>query len=331
MSAARLSCWPPSRPRPDESGRLFLCRSGIRREHFNRKTEHFLLGRLKRADSDDAARQLLASLIPDREHHRVLGRTAGCRVANGALDTQRRRSAQRPLLRFGTEAQVMITRGTDYRALEDRGLTVRTGARLPRKQGAHIAHEPVPSPFARVKVRAELPSVHPNSTWPRMRDPAATVSEPALTSPDSTPVSSSSTREAPSILPWSSPPTVTVWALTWPVRCAPASITRLPWTWTSPLNRPAIRTCPLPSILPSIVRSAAITDSLGSALARGCSRPRRVSELNGTAAGFSGSRTVVSRGEPVVAPPVVEDCSFQSAINESSPAQKCKRGWMVNR
>src|ERR1700693_6286422 len=94
-----------------------------------------------------------------------------------------------------------------------------------------------------------------------MRDPAATVIEPAFTSPTMTPPSSTSTRLADSILPCSSPPTTTMPASTWPVRCAPASILKLPSIRTSPLKRPAIRTFPDPSILPSIVRFAAMTDS----------------------------------------------------------------------
>ena len=91
------------------------------------------------------------------------------------------------------------------------------------------------------------------------------------------------------------------------------------------LKRPAIRTCPLPSILPSIVRSAAITDSFGSTAVRGCSRARRVSALNGTAVGLSASRTEGSRDEVGVVPPVVEACSFQRAITESSPCLERKK------
>src|SRR5580698_9464499 len=42
---------------------------------------------------------------------------------------------------------------------------------------------------------------------------------------------------------------------------------RLPCTFTSPLKEPAMRTCPEPSILPSMVKSEASMDSLRSALA----------------------------------------------------------------
>jgi hypothetical protein len=44
-------------------------------------------------------------------------------------------------------------------------------------------------------------SSQPNSALPRMREPAATVSEPAFSSPLNTPVCSSSTREEASMLP----------------------------------------------------------------------------------------------------------------------------------
>src|SRR6185437_5286757 len=49
-----------------------------------------------------------------------------------------------------------------------------------------------------------------------------------------------------------------------PVSLAPASTVRSPWMWTSPLNRPASRMCPEPSIVPSIERSDAMTDSRAS-------------------------------------------------------------------
>ena len=95
-----------------------------------------------------------------------------------------------------------------------------------------------------------------------MRAPAATVSEPAFRSPITAPVCSNSTREASSTLPSSSPAIVTLSARTPPVSLAPASMVRSPWTLTSPLNLPAMRTLPPPSILPSMVMSAAISDLL---------------------------------------------------------------------
>src|SRR3982751_2552753 len=51
---------------------------------------------------------------------------------------------------------------------------------------------------------------------------------------------------------------LTAYARTLPVSLAPASIVKSPCTLTSPLNLPAMRTLPPPSILPSIVISDAI-------------------------------------------------------------------------
>src|SRR5690606_15359718 len=127
----------------------------------------------------------------------------------------------------------------------------------------------------------ECLSPQPNSTWPRIREPAATVSEPALTSPISAPDASTSTFCADSMLPSSSPAMMTVCARTPPVSLAPVSMVRLPCTLTSPLNLPAIRTWPVPSILPSMVRSAAISDSFN------CVSPARcgVDDAAGVGAG----------------------------------------------
>src|SRR5690242_7143985 len=95
-----------------------------------------------------------------------------------------------------------------------------------------------------------------------MRAPAATVSEPALRSPTTTPVASRSTRVACCTLPSSSTAIVILSARHPPVSVAPTSIVRSPGTLTSPLNLPAIRTLPPPSILPSITMSLGITDAL---------------------------------------------------------------------
>ena len=115
-----------------------------------------------------------------------------------------------------------------------------------------------------------------------MRAPAATLSEPVLRSPITTPDCSKSTCEACSTLPSSSPAIVTLLARTPPVSLAPASMVRSPCTLTSPLNLPAIRTLPPPSILPSMVMSAAIRDSL-----RGT--PGSARAIGGTAAGLGAS------------------------------------------
>src|SRR5438477_12908549 len=59
---------------------------------------------------------------------------------------------------------------------------------------------------------------------------------------------------------------------------------RSPWTLTSPLNLPAMRTLPPPSILPSMVMSAAISDSW-------CGRPVAARATGATArlGAYSGS------------------------------------------
>src|ERR1700722_8325821 len=69
---------------------------------------------------------------------------------------------------------------------------------------------------------------------------------------------------------------MTVLARTCPVTFAPTSMVRLPCTFTSPLKDPAIRTWPEPSILPSMVRSAAIRDSFSSPRATGGRRKASV-------------------------------------------------------
>src|SRR5712675_768890 len=96
-----------------------------------------------------------------------------------------------------------------------------------------------------------------------IREPAATVMVSALTSPMMMPVEVTSMCLA-AILPVSSPLTVTVAARTSPWCLAPGSIPRLPSTCTSPLKEPAMRTWPVPVILPSIDSPEAISDSRSS-------------------------------------------------------------------
>ena len=115
-----------------------------------------------------------------------------------------------------------------------------------------------------------------------MREPAATVIDPAFTSPTMTPPSSTSTRFADSMLPCNSPPTTTTAASTWPVKWAPGSMLKFPSMRTSPLKRPAMRTLPDPSILPSMVRLAAITDSPAASRETGAGAARRGAAANAT-------------------------------------------------
>src|SRR5690606_21551962 len=179
------------------------------------------------------------------------------------------------------KAQVVPAGGADRRALQDRGLAVRAGARGTCLTRPAVAHETSSTPAleSALTLPADLPlplparasfSSQPHSMWPRMRDPAATVRVPALRSPLSLALSSSSTRSADSMLPSRSPATVTFSARTPPLSLAPRSMVRSPLTLTSPLNWPAMRTWPVPSILPSMVRLAAISDSFAGAAEACC-------------------------------------------------------------
>src|SRR5690606_1588063 len=233
---------------------------GARRADLDRKVEGPLLVSPERTDADEVTGHFLALLVGDGDQHRVLPGVGAVGVPNLPLHHQGRGGGLGALdgCELGIEAQVMPARRAHARALENRGPAVRTGPRGSRCSWPDRGH-------AAVLLRSDdlAPrSSQPNSAWPRIREPAATVSDPALRSPLSTPVSSSSTRDAASMLPSSSPAMVTVLARTPPVTLAPTSMVRLPWTWMSPLKRPAILTWPAPSILPSMVRSAAISDSL---------------------------------------------------------------------
>ena len=105
---------------------------------------------------------------------------------------------------------------------------------------------------------------------------------------------------------------MTVFAWTWPVTWAPCSIVTLPSTLTSPLKRPAIRTWPAPSILPSIVTSAAISDSLALALAAAARSRFGVGSAAWALAGAlrSTARTMGSGTAGVLASPAVAAESF---------------------
>src|SRR5687768_12122976 len=236
--------------------------------HFHLHRKRALLVGEQRTDADHLAGDFLAAVVADRQHHGIFV----CQVARGRCD--RAFYLQRRIAGLGTlqgrlvEAQVAAASRAHAGAFEDGGLAMRAGACRARGARTRCTHE---SRLASVLPLVGLPvaalSSQPNSICPRIREPAATVSEPALRSPVSTPDSSSSTRCAPSMLPSSSPAMVTLLARTPPVTLAPFSMVRSPSTLTSPLNWPAIRTCPLPWILPSMVRSAAISDSLSSRVA----------------------------------------------------------------
>src|SRR5437660_5214365 len=165
----------------------------------------------------------------------------------------------------GTEPQNVPADRTCHRALENRRFAMRAGAGLARNRRAVRLHTPDPV-FAfscdRTLVNLALSeSVQPNSTLPRMREPAATVNIFALRSPMTWPDSRSLTSALATTFPSNSPPMVTVSALIFAVRWAPFSIFKIPLILTSPLNFPAIRTCASPSIFPSIVTPGPKTDS----------------------------------------------------------------------
>src|SRR5690606_21418419 len=246
----------------------------IGRRDFHAQAEAALVAREHGAHADHLAVDLLAVLVAHHHHHGVLPGAALGRVPDGALHLEGVGGLGRGFRRgFGrsVEAQVVTARRAARGALQDRGLAVRTGARGTRRARPAAAHEAVAvsalaSAFASclppLAGARSSPSSQPHSMWPRMREPAATVRVPALRSPLSTALSSSSTRSADSMLPSRSPATVTFSARTPPLSLAPRSMVRSPLTLTSPLNWPAMRTCPVPSILPSMVRLAAISDSL---------------------------------------------------------------------
>src|ERR1700761_4250593 len=102
---------------------------------------------------------------------------------------------------------------------------------------------------------------------------------------------------------------------------------KLPSIRTSPLKRPAMRTLPEPSILPSMVRLAAITDSPPPSWMRGAGRRGAAAGLGSLAAGLTlgaarsgvaGSGRALATGCGAAEPgePGV-GFSFQSAINNS--------------
>src|SRR5690606_22170737 len=265
--------------------------------HLDLEGEAALVAGIERTDADHLAVHFLAALVADAQHHGVL---PGAVVAAGrcerALDVQRLDLRLVARERRLVVTQVAPARGAHAGTFEDGRLAVGAGAgraRAPRARRAHDADSDSTLALPLLPPPADFSS-QPKSAWPRMRAPAATVSEPALTSPTSTPPCCSSTCCAVSMLPSSSPEMTTRRARTPPVSLAPCSMVRSPCTLTSPLNLPAMRTLPAPSILPSMVRSAAISDSLpeawrwaggasGAVLAAGGSRNGAGSVVNGDA------------------------------------------------
>jgi len=96
------------------------------RHQFDRKAVLVPLAGLQRADTDHLARNLLALLVGDRDHHTVLALLAAPGMMNGSLDAHRRDGLSLRLGIHGVEAQVMVAAGAYIRALQDRCLAVRT-------------------------------------------------------------------------------------------------------------------------------------------------------------------------------------------------------------
>src|SRR6202161_4525862 len=272
---------------------------------------------LQHPDPHHLTCQLLAALVANIEHDEIFAGLGGDLVRNTAVEAQRAIAFVDPRLGgIGAEAQMVAAPRADRRGFQDGRLAVRADAGGPRRTRAQAAHTE-----RGVPLNSTAPSLssQPNSTCPRMREPAATVMDAALTSPTMTPVLSTSTCLAASILPCSSPPTTTTPARTWPSSRAPASMRKLPSTCTSPLKRPAMRTSPEPVIFPSMVSSAAMTDS--TVAARGEALRRLVSAAAGAAPLGNSVAVVVGVPGAGVPPPVgpgVEPGSFQSAMSRSS-------------
>src|SRR5215470_3850013 len=263
----------------------------LRGRCFDQQREGALLVRIQRAHADESMPDFLAAIVANRHCDRIFARFGVGGVPDAALDAQQRLRRHRGLIGgAGFVAQVVPTGRTNDRTLEDGLPAVRARARRPRGARADAAHEPaplpVPWPLPGLPAFQPLLSSQPNSAWPRIRAPAATVTDRVLMSPINTAVCSKSTREASSMLPSSSPAIVTLSARTPPVSLAPTSMARSPWTLTSPLNLPAMRTLPPPSILPSMVMSEAISDSFrGKAVSIGAGATAGV----GANAGFNGA------------------------------------------
>src|SRR5665213_2054486 len=196
LAGGRLSGsrWRTGRRRRGHHARIttYITPDDLRSEKLDRQAERAHVGGSERPHTDHLPGDFLAALIANREDDRVFPGSTIRGMADGAFHPQRRRRGQHALRR-GIEPQVMQAARTHGRTFKDGGLAVRTAARLARVHlnGGSWNQETAASTFAVASVlTVELPfSPQPNSTWPRMREPAATVREPAFTSPTTMPVS----------------------------------------------------------------------------------------------------------------------------------------------
>src|SRR5690606_3708635 len=113
--------------------------------HFDAEAEAALVAGKHRADADDLAVELLAVAVAHHQHHRVFPGAAFGRMADGAFHLQRVGGCGRFFAdgRPGgrVKAQVVPAGGADRRALQDRGLAVRAGARGTCLTRPAVAHE----------------------------------------------------------------------------------------------------------------------------------------------------------------------------------------------
>src|SRR6185437_14375374 len=114
----------------------------VRRVRLDDEGERALLPRCDRADADHLPRDLLAPIVADRDHHRVLPWLATARRTNRALDAQRRQGRDRGGA-FGArlEPEVLAARRTDARALENDGAAVRADPRGTGHRTRDRAHD----------------------------------------------------------------------------------------------------------------------------------------------------------------------------------------------
>src|ERR1700691_6098125 len=168
------------------------------------------LAGLQSPHTDHLARYFLTLFVGDRNDDAVLALLIEGRMMDRTLDAHRRDARALRFRAAGAEFQMVMAAGANIGALQDGRLAVRTYSGCAESALPSDAHNfGVPPPTTPNDALA-FSSSQPNSTWPRMREPAATVIDPALTSPTITPPSWTSTRLADSILPCSSPPTTTM-------------------------------------------------------------------------------------------------------------------------
>src|SRR5450432_1457783 len=141
-------------PRPAAGGTGVRAAAGLRRQHVDGQREGALLGARQHTDVHHLPRNFLAAVVADRDDDVVLPRLLQRWVADDALDLQRRGGRHLALRRVLVEAQVVHAARADAQALKDRGLTVRTGARLARGHRTRGDAHALPKPLSVLAARA---------------------------------------------------------------------------------------------------------------------------------------------------------------------------------